>query len=193
MRLLTILALIVGASSAHAATFGDQTAYTGSLSVRDNILAAPASPAQSGVCDSVTGLFRFTFDSSKVRCALYTLSGADTVLVANGITVERRFEANGALVWYGLAFADPKPTVTAGQTYFIAIFSDSAGSGGSGTARIASSTTGGNLIARTHNYESGYPATLNPITSTSASRISAYVTFTPVSTIPPRRRNLCRP
>lgn len=174
----------------HAATFGDQNSYTATLSIRDVIAMAPASPSESGACDSVTAYLKFNFDSCKVRCALYTIAGNDTILVTNGATEERRFGANSAFVWYGFAFSDPKPTVTSGTTYFIAVFADTAGTGSGGLPRCASATSGGTVIQKFANYESGLPSPINPTTSTTAYKLSVYVTYTPSPPLFPRRRHI---
>lgn len=193
MRLLLTFALALTTATANAATFGDQTAYGTNFAARDNIGALPASPAQSGVCDSITAYVKFNLDSCKMRCALYTISGNDTVLVANGLTVERRFEATAVFTWQGFAFPNPRPVVNAGQTYFIALFADTAGSAGNGLPRGASAAGGGSVVTRTHSYASGYPSPLNPSTSISNSRLSIYATYTPTTQTPPRRRHVCQP
>lgn len=188
MRKIIIALCVFAATSAHAATFGDQTAYSANFTIKDVVGAIVASPSQSGVCDSVTALLKFNFDSCKVRCALYAISGSDTVLVANGVTQERRFAANSSFAWHGFAFADPKPIVNAGTTYFIAVFADTSGTGGSGIARGASTSGGGPLISRNANYESGMPSPLNPTSGTITFKLSIYATYTPVSPNAPRRR-----
>lgn len=187
---LTLATLLLSAS-VHAATFGDQTAYTGNFSIRDVLAGAPASPPQSGDCDSITAYLKVNLDSCKIRCALYTISGSDTVLVANGITEERRFAANASFFWHGFAFADPKPQVIAGAAYFIAAFGDTAGTTGGGLARVGIQATGGTGFSRNSNYESGFPNPLNPA-SPSTFKIAAYVTYTPISEVPPRRRIVVR-
>jgi len=187
-KLICAVALL--STTAHAATFGEQSPLGTNVGIRDNVAALIASPSQSGICDSITVYLKFNFDSSKVRCALYTVSGTDTVLVTNGVTEERGFDANGAFIWHGFAFADPKPWVSAGATYFIAAFADTAGAGGSGLARVASGSGGGAYVNKAADYESGFPATLNPANSIIGSRLSIYVTYHLVSSIAPRRRAL---
>lgn len=188
IKLLCAIALL--AASAHAATFGDQNTYISNLALRDNIAAVVGIPAESGVCDSITAHLKFGFDSCKTRCALYTINGNDTILVANGITEERRFAPSLAFVWQGFAFTDPKPSVSAGTTYLIAVFGDSAGSGPLGTPRGASTGSGGTLVSKAANYESGFPSPINPTTSTTTFKLSIYVTYTPATPIPPRRRHI---
>lgn len=186
IKLICTLALL--AASAHAATFGDQSPYTSNFALKDNVGALVATPSQSGVCDSITAYLKFSFDSCKVRCALYTISGNDTVLVTNGITEARRFASNSAFTWQGFAFPDPKPVVNAGAAYFIAAFGDSAGNGPLGAPRGASASGGGTLVSKAANYESGVPSPLNPSSNTISFRLSIYVTYTPGVPIPPRRR-----
>jgi hypothetical protein len=185
-KLLCAFALV--ATAAHAATFGDQNAYGTNFALKDNVAALVATPSQSGICDSITAYLKFSFDSCKTRCALYTISGNDTVLVTNGITEERRFPSNAAFAWQGFAFADPKPVVNAGATYFVAAFGDSAGNGTLGAPRGASASGGGTLVSKVANYESGMPSPLNPSTNVISFRLSIYVTYTPASPIAPRRR-----
>jgi hypothetical protein len=190
----TILALaLLLAPTAHAATFGDQTPYGTSFVIRDVVGAIAASPSQSGVCDSITGYFKFNLDSCKARCALYTISGSDTVLLANGVSEERWFAANALFTWQGFAFTGPKPVVVAGATYFIAAFGDTAGSGTAGLPRIGVITGAGPVISKNSNYESGFPTPLNPTSSTVNFKMSAYVTYTPTPAIAPRRRIVSRP
>lgn len=190
MRHFLILALLSAGMPASAATFGDQTAYTTTMVIRDAVAMIPASPAESGVCDSVTAYLRFNFDSCKARGALYMIDGNDTILVPHGITEERRFAANAIYNWVGFAFSDPRPSVVAGMTYFIAVFGDTAGAGPSGLPRGATSSGGGNAIVRNSNYESGFPSPINPTTSTTTLKLSVYVTYTPAAPISPRRRLL---
>lgn len=188
IKLLCAFALL--AASACAATFGDQNAYTSSFTIRDIVAAIPASPLQSGVCDSITAYLKFNLDSAKARCALYTVSGNDTILVANGVTEERRFAANAAYAWLGFAFVDPKPVVTANAPYLIALFGDTAGTGTGGLPRSAVVTGTGTVLTKNANYESGFPSAFNPSTSSVTFKMSAYVTYTPVFPVSPRRRHI---
>ena len=190
MRHLCIALALLSATSSHAATFGDQNAYSGAVIVRDNVAAFLSSPSESGVCDSVTAHLRFAIDSCKVRCALYTVVDEDTVLVANGVTDERRFAA-AAYAWQGFAFPDPKPQVTAGVPYFIALFGDSAGSGSGGSPRGGILTGGGTILSRVAEYESGFPPALNPISGITGARLSIYVTIPPSSASASSRRRRC--
>lgn len=190
MPITLICAITVLATSVSAATFGDQNAYTSSLTIRDIVAVVPASPSQSGVCDSITAYLKFNLDSAKARCALYAVSGNDTVLVANAVSEERRFAANAAYAWLGFAFTDPKPIVVGGASYLIALFGDTAGTGSGGLPRSAVTTGTGPVISKNTNYESGFPATLNPSTATVNLKMSAYVTYTPVSPVVPRRRHI---
>lgn len=187
-KLLCAFALL--ATTANAATFGDQNSYVSNFAVRDNVAALVATPSQSGMCDSITAYLKFSFDSCKTRCALYSIDGNDTVLVANGITEERRFAMNTAFIWQGFAFTDPKPSVSAGTTYLIAVFGDSAGPGPLGTPRGATTSSGGTLVSKAANYESGFPSPINPTTATTTFKFSIYVTYTPVSPLSPRRRHI---
>ena len=188
MCIILLLLFLLSASRVHAATFGDQTAYSTNFTIKDVVGAFAASPAQSGICDSITAYLKFNFDSCKVRCALYTISGNDTVLVTNGVTGERRFAANSAFAWHGFAFSEPKPTVTASAAYFIAAFGDTAGTTGSGLPRGATVSGGGPLISKNANYESGMPSPLNPSSGSVNLKLSIYVTYTLASPLPPRRR-----
>lgn len=188
IKLLCAITLL--ASSAYAATFGDQNSYVSNFALKDNVAAFVASPSQSGLCDSITAYLKFSFDSCKVRCALYTISGNDTILVTNGVTEERRFAGNAAFVWQGFAFPNPKPSITAGGNYLIAVFGDSAGSGTLGAPRGASASGGGTLVSKIANYESGMPTPLNPSTNVISFRLSIYVTYTPDAPLAPRRRHI---
>ncbi len=190
MRLPSTILLAIFAASAHSATFGDQSAYTGNHTIRDVLTLVPATPSQSGLCDSVTALLKFNFDSCKVRAALYTVSGNDTVLVLNGVSVERRFTANALFDWHGFAFPSPKPAVQASTTYLIALFGDTSGVGGTGLPRAAIATGGGTIVTRNTDYESGFPQPANPTTGAQSARLSVYVTYTPDLAVPPRRRLL---
>lgn len=176
----SILLFVLLSTRAFAATFGDQNPYSGTLIVRDNLHAFQASPSESGICDSVTAHVRFVFDSCKVRCALYTIVDNDTVLVGNGVTEERRFGI-AAYSWQGFAFADPKPEVSAGTPYFIALFGDSAGQGGNGSPRGGILIGGGVIVNRSADYESGVPSALSPVSGSTSAKLSIYVTYTPSS------------
>lgn len=190
MTIKLLCAITLLAAPCHAATFGDQTAYTSNVTLRDNVAMSPASPSESGVCDSITAYLKFNFDSCKVRCALYTIAGNDTVLVPNSVTEERWFATSSAFIWHGFAFSNPRPTVVAGGTYFIAAFADTAGNGSSGLARGAIGTGGGVVIQRSANYEDGFPSPINPTSSITANKYSIYVTYTPIAASLPRRRHI---
>jgi hypothetical protein len=175
-----------------AGVFGDQSPYGTLLSLKDAIYALKATPSQAGVCDSVTAYVKFNFDSCKVRCALYTRSGNDTVLVANAVTVERRFAGNPNFAWQGFAFAAPKPIVHAGVEYFIAIFGDTAGAAGGGLARLAGQSSGGVLLNKPTDYESGFPSKSNPSGVVLNFRASVYCTYS-VESPAIRRRHIAHP
>lgn len=188
-----IIAFLAFAATATAATFGDPTAYSTNFTIKDVVAAIAGTPSQSGRCDSITAYLKFNLDSCKARAALYTIAGADTVLVAGGVSIERRFAANAAFAWQGFAFADPKPAINANITYLIAIFADTAGATGAGLARVGVSSGGATLVSKNANYESGVPATLNPSSGAASFRMSIYVTYTPTLGPPPRRRLIAPP
>ena len=178
--------------AARAEVFGDPSSYSTLLSVKDAIYALKGTPSHTGTCDSITALLKFNFDSCKARCGLYTRSGNDTILVANGVTAERRFGSNALFTWQGFAFNHPKPRIQAGVEYFIAVFGDTAGTTAGGLPRLAGQSSGGVLLNKSTDYESGFPAKTNPSTAVLNFRASVYCTYTLVLS-PARRRHVCSP
>ena len=155
--------------------FGFNTQWTASQPLDNTIRGIIATPTYSGTAESISAYLKKSSGTTgtwNINCSLYYASN-NTFLAA---TTGRNIDLTKSWTWYTFDFPNPKPVITAGESYYILAFANDAA--GTVNAQIAFGSSPGNTqYYKTDQTYPLWPSTITGFTTLNNYAISIYCSY----------------
>jgi len=165
--------IVAHIQAASAQTFGSTTAYKSTVSIINTITGSQFAPTYNGVATSITAYIGCSSSAKNMEAAIYNNSNDSRVAQTNQQSVST------GTGWVTFAFSSG-PSLIAGNTYILVIWS---ASGSSGTANLyyqSVSSKQGDSYSQTYD-ASAWPT--QPSFTTAKNEYSIYCTYQPTAEV----------